>query len=84
MAIVFSIAKKLFALYMFYVLTYSVIYGSLSLIPIFILWVFVAWQITLLGAVMIKAIQYMEVILDFKKEVKRDDLLVCVCLKNYI
>ncbi len=69
---------------MFYVLTYSVIYGSLSLIPIFILWVFVAWQITLLGAVMIKAIQYMEVILDFKKEVKRDDLLVCVCLKNYI
>lgn len=69
---------------MFYVLTYSVIYGSLSLIPIFILWVFVAWQITLLGAVMIKAIQYMEVTLDFKKEVKRDDLLVCVCLKNYI
>ncbi|AEI35108.1 MULTISPECIES: YhjD/YihY/BrkB family envelope integrity protein [Francisella] len=79
-AIVFSIAKKIFALYMFYVPTYSVIYGSLSLIPIFILWVYVAWQITLLGAVMIKAIQYMEVTLDFKKEVKRDDLSISVCM----
>ncbi|MDE4984368.1 YhjD/YihY/BrkB family envelope integrity protein, partial [Francisella tularensis] len=57
-AIVFTLAKKIFALYMFYVTTYSVIYGSLSLIPIFILWVFVTWKITLLGAVMIRAMQY--------------------------
>lgn len=77
-AIVFSVAKKIFAIYMFYVPTYSVIYGSLSLIPIFILWVFVTWQITLLGAVMIRAMQYMKVTLDFKKEVKRDDLSIGV------
>ncbi|AIT09766.1 hypothetical protein LO80_07155 [Candidatus Francisella endociliophora] len=77
-AIVFSAAKKIFAIYMFYVPTYSVIYGSLSLIPIFILWVFVTWQITLLGAVMIRAMQYMKVTLDFKKEVKRDDLSIGV------
>ena len=56
---------------MFYVPTYSVIYGSLSLMPIFILWVFVTWQITLLGEVMIHAMQYMKVTLDFKKEVKK-------------
>ncbi|MDE5014884.1 YihY/virulence factor BrkB family protein, partial [Francisella tularensis subsp. holarctica] len=54
-AIVFTLAKKIFDLYMFYVPTYSVIYGSLSLITIFILWVFVNWQITQLGAVMIRA-----------------------------
>ncbi|AJI72422.1 tRNA processing ribonuclease BN [Francisella tularensis subsp. novicida GA99-3548] len=77
-AIVFTLAKKIFALYMFYVPTYSVIYGSLSLIPIFILWVFVTWQITLLGAVMIRAMQYMKVTLNFKKEVKRDDLSISV------
>jgi len=77
-AIVFSIAKKIFAIYMFYVPTYSVIYGSLSLIPIFILWVFVIWQITLLGAVMIRAMQYMKVTLDFKKEVRRDSLSIGV------
>lgn len=77
-AIVFSVAKKVFSLYMFYVPTYSVIYGSLSLIPIFILWVYVTWHITLLGAVMIRAMQYMKVTLDFKKEVKRDDLSISV------
>lgn len=75
-AIVFSIAKKIFSLYMFYVPTYSVIYGSLSLIPIFILWVFITWQITLLGAVMIRAMQYMKVTLDFKQEVERDDFCI--------
>ena len=74
----FSIAKKVFSLYMFYVPTYSVIYGSLSLIPIFILWVYVTWHITLLGAVMIRAMQYMKVTLNFKKEVKRDDLSISV------
>ncbi|QIV95123.1 YhjD/YihY/BrkB family envelope integrity protein [Allofrancisella frigidaquae] len=74
--IVFFIAKRIFSLYMFYVPTYSVIYGSLSLIPIFILWVYVIWHITLLGAVMIRAIQYMKITLDFKKEVKRDDLSI--------
>ncbi|WP_150467112.1 YhjD/YihY/BrkB family envelope integrity protein [Francisella sp. SYW-9] len=77
-AIVFSIAKKVFSLYMFYVPTYSVIYGSLSLIPIFILWVYITWHITLLGAVMIRAMQYMKITLDFKKEVRRDDLSISV------
>ena len=73
-AILFTVAKKLFSLYMFYVPTYSVIYGSLSLIPIFILWVFVAWHITLLGSVMIRGIQYMRVSLDFNEKNKSDDL----------
>ncbi|AJC48542.1 YihY family inner membrane protein [Allofrancisella guangzhouensis] len=77
-AMVFFIAKRIFSLYMIYVPTYSVIYGSLSLIPIFILWVYVTWHITLLGAVMIRAIQYMKITLDFKKEVKRDDLTIGV------
>lgn len=77
-AIVFSLAKKIFSVYMLYVPTYSVIYGSLSIIPIFILWVFITWHITLLGAVMIRAIQYMRVTLDFKKEVRRDDLSISI------
>lgn len=56
---------------MVYVPTYLVIYGSLSLMPIFILWVFVTWQITLLGEVMIHAMQYMKVTVDFKKRSKK-------------
>jgi membrane protein len=79
-AILFTVAKKLFSLYMFYVPTYSVIYGSLSLIPIFILWVFVAWHITLLGSVMIRGIQYMRVSLDFNEKSKSDDLSTSISI----
>ena len=63
---------------MFYVPTYLVIYGSLSLMPIFILWVVIIWQITLLGEVMIHAMQYMKVTLDFKKRSKKDDFNISV------
>jgi membrane protein len=77
-AIVFTLAKKIFSVYMFYVPTYSVIYGSLSLIPIFILWIFVTWHIVLIGAVMIRGIQYMSVTLNFNKNVKRDDMSIAV------
>ncbi|AXA34504.1 YihY family inner membrane protein [Francisella adeliensis] len=77
-AIVFTVAKKIFSLYMIYVPTYSVIYGSLSLIPIFILWVYLTWHITLLGSVMIRAIQYMKITFDFKREVKNDDLSISI------
>jgi membrane protein len=79
-AILFTVAKKLFSLYMFYVPTYSVIYGSLSLIPIFILWVYVAWHITLLGSVMIRGIQYMRVSLDFNEKSKSDDLSTSISI----
>jgi membrane protein len=79
-AVLFIVAKKLFSVYMFYVPTYSVIYGSLSLIPIFILWVFVLWHITLLGSVMIRAMQYMRVSLDFNEESKSDDLSTSITI----
>ena len=77
-AIVFTLAKKIFSLYMFYVPTYSVIYGSLSLIPIFILWIFLTWHIVLVGAVMIRGIQYMSVTLNFNKSNRRDDISIAV------
>ena len=79
-SILFTIAKKLFSLYILYVPTYSVIYGSLSLIPIFILWVFVVWHITLLGSVMIRAMQYMRVSLDFNEENNGDDLSTSISI----
>ena len=79
-AVLFTVAKKMFSVYMFYVPTYSVIYGSLSLIPIFILWGFVLWHITLLGSVMIRAMQYMRVSLDFNEESKSDNLSTSVTI----
>lgn len=46
-----SLAKKGLALYLASVPTYSVIYGTFATLPILLLWVYVAWLIVLLGAV---------------------------------
>ncbi|WHZ11154.1 MAG: Virulence factor BrkB [Burkholderiaceae bacterium] len=50
-AIGIEIAKKLLALYLAAVPTYSVVYGTFATLPILLLWVYVSWIIVLLGAV---------------------------------
>ncbi len=49
--VLFEIVKFLFGLYMSYFPTYRLIYGALSSIPIFLLWIYTSWVIILLGAV---------------------------------
>lgn len=46
-----ELAKKVLALYLASVPTYSVLYGTFATLPILLLWVYVAWVIVLLGAV---------------------------------
>lgn len=46
-----AIAKKGLVLYLASVPTYSVIYGAFATLPILLLWVYLAWLIVLLGAV---------------------------------
>ena len=43
-------AKKLLALYLSKVPTYSVMYGAFATVPILLVWIYVAWVIVLLGA----------------------------------
>jgi membrane protein len=44
-------AKKLLSWYLATVPTYSVMYGALAAVPIFLVWIYLAWVIVLLGAV---------------------------------
>ncbi|MFZ9036141.1 MAG: YihY family inner membrane protein [Francisellaceae bacterium] len=50
-AVLIEIAKKLFGWYVLKLPTYELVYGALSIIPVFILWVLLSWQIFLLAAV---------------------------------
>jgi len=45
-----EVAKKLLALYLSQVPTYSVVYGAFATVPILLVWIYVAWIIVLLGA----------------------------------
>lgn len=49
-SVVFELAKWGFNLYLFYVPTYDDLYGSLAILPIFCLWLFLVWNIVLMGA----------------------------------
>ncbi len=46
-----EIAKRVLAYYISLVPTYSVLYGAFATVPILLVWIYVAWVIVLLGAV---------------------------------
>lgn len=47
----FDVAKRLLTLYLSKVPTYSLVYGTFATVPILLLWIYTAWVIVLLGAV---------------------------------
>jgi membrane protein len=50
-ALGFDVAKRLLTLYLSKVPTYSLVYGAFATVPILLLWIYTAWVIVLLGAV---------------------------------
>jgi membrane protein len=50
-AIAFEITKRLFVIFVANFPTYTVLYGALAALPIFLLWIYLGWLITLTGAV---------------------------------
>ncbi len=47
----FELAKKILGLYLSNVPTYSLVYGAFATVPILLIWLYMAWVIVLLGAV---------------------------------
>lgn len=52
----FELAKRGFAIFITQFPTYSKIYGALAALPLFLLWVYVSWMITLFGALLVAAL----------------------------
>jgi membrane protein len=55
-ALAFEVAKRLFALFIGQFPSYSIIYGALAALPLFLLWMYLSWLITLVGAVLTAAL----------------------------
>ncbi|MGV8894750.1 MAG: YihY family inner membrane protein [Burkholderiaceae bacterium] len=51
-AIAFELVKRLFAGFVSQSPTYTLVYGAVAAIPIFLLWIYLCWLITLFGAVL--------------------------------
>ncbi|MDH5324164.1 MAG: YihY family inner membrane protein [Gammaproteobacteria bacterium] len=52
-AMLFELAKRAFAWYLLQFPTYEIVYGAVSVIPIFLLWLYISWVIALGGAVLV-------------------------------
>ena len=55
-AIAFEIAKRMFAVFVRQFPTYAIIYGALAALPLFLLWLYLSWMITLVGALLTAAL----------------------------
>jgi membrane protein len=55
-AVAFEIAKRLFGVFIRQFPNYTIIYGALAALPLFLLWMYLSWMITLVGALITAAL----------------------------
>ena len=57
-AVLFEMAKSGFAQYVQYAPTVSIVYGTLAVLPLFLLWLYLSWLVVLLGAELAASLDY--------------------------
>jgi len=65
-ALLFECSKFGFGLYFKYFISYQLLYGALSVIPLFLLWIYVCWLLAILGAVVVHELDHVSVQRDEK------------------
>ncbi len=55
-AVAFELAKRGFGYYVRHIPTYTAVYGAFATVPMFLLWVYLSWFITLAGATIVSAL----------------------------
>jgi membrane protein len=55
-ALAFEVAKRVFSVFIQMFPSYAVIYGALAALPLFLIWVYTSWMITLVGALLVAAL----------------------------
>ncbi|MET0964664.1 MAG: YihY family inner membrane protein [Noviherbaspirillum sp.] len=55
-AIAFELSKRLFAVFIASFPTYTILYGALAAVPLFLVWIYLGWLITLMGATLTAAL----------------------------
>jgi membrane protein len=57
-AVLFELAKELFATYVRHAPGYHLVYGTFALVPIFLIWVYLSWLVVLFGAELTASLEY--------------------------
>ena len=57
-AVLFEVARWGMTLFVALFPTYALVYGAFAVVPLFLIWVYVCWNILLLGAEFVRALKY--------------------------